>query len=504
MVAALVDTLAHEGKPVRVIETHISAVLLAGGDAYKLKKPVDLGFVDFTRLAARRHFCREELRLNRRLASALYVAVVPVTGRLGAPRFEAPGRVIDYAVKMRRFPAAAQFDHLLRDGRLEPGQLDALVARLARFHADLPAAARESPFGRPRDLRRAARDNFSVLAADGGPRSRARLARLAAWSEDEYHRRRALLTRRRAGGRVRECHGDLHLGNIVWFDGTPLPFDGIEFDPALRWQDVHGELAFLTMDLARRGRPDLARRVRDRYLQHTGDYDGVPLVDFFEVYRALVRAKVALMRAGGAVVPGRRMAALRECASCMRLAETIRRPRRPWLAITHGLTGSGKTRYADWLVERLPLIRLRSDVERKRLLGLNALASSQSGVGEGAYDAEVTARTYRRLAQLARGLLRAGWPVLVDASFLAAGQRQRFARLASQLHVPLHIVSCRAPESVLRERLAARCGDASEGTATVLEAQQAGYRPVTEREREHVIVIDTTAPYRVPTPLRPC
>jgi aminoglycoside phosphotransferase family enzyme/predicted kinase len=501
MLAALVQALARQGGPVQVIETHISAVLLAGEFAYKLKKPVDLGFVDFTRRSARRHFCREELRLNRRLAPQLYLAVVPICGRRDAPRLGGDGRAIDYAVKMRRCPASAQFDRLLEHGQLRTAQLDALVARIAQFHAELPPAAAGSAFGRPADLRQAARDNLTALAAGAGARSRARLARLAAWSEAEYRRRRALLARRRAGGRVRECHGDLHLGNIVWLDRTPLPFDGIEFDPALRWQDVHNELAFLTMDLARRGRPDLARRARDRYLQHTGDYDGVPLIDYFEVYRALVRAKVARLRAGGTQQAAARRAALRECVICIRLAETLSRPRRPWLAITHGLSGSGKTRYADWLVEQLPVIRLRSDVERKRLLGLQALASSRSGVGQGAYRAAVTARTYRCLAQQARRLLRAGWPVLVDASFLAAGERRRFATLARQLHVPFHILACHAPQEVLHVRVATRRGDASEATAAVLASQQAAYRPLTAAEREQAIVIDTTAPYHVPAPL---
>ena len=306
---------------------------------------------------------------------------------------------------MRRFPKAAQLDQLLADGHLEGAHIDALAARIAAFHQRLPPAPVDSPYGRPSDLLQAARDNFTALREGASPRRRARLDRLAAWTEAEYRRCRALLVRRRIDGRVRECHGDLHLGNIVWLDGQPVPFDGIEFDPALRWQDVHGELAFLTMDLARRGRPDLARRVRDRCLQATGDYGGVPLVDFFEVYRALVRAKVARLRAAGALAPGLRFQALRECIGCLRLAETLIRPRRPWLAITHGLAGSGKTHYADWLVEQLPLIRLRSDVERKRLLGLAAAARTGSGIDQGAYQAKVSAATYRHLARLARRLL---------------------------------------------------------------------------------------------------
>ncbi|WP_372718814.1 AAA family ATPase [Immundisolibacter sp.] len=504
MLEALADTLAREVGPVSVIETHISAVLLTTERAYKLKKPVRLGFLDFTRLSQRRHFCREELRLNRRLAPDIYLAVRPVTGSVNAPRLGGSGRTIDYAVEMRRFPQKALFDRLLAHGALESTHLDALADCIAEFHQRLPPAADDSPYGRPGDIARAARDNFTALRAGAGTRKHARLDRLAAWSEAEFRRRRTLLVRRRIDGRVREGHGDLHLGNIVWLDDRPVPFDGIEFDPALRWQDVHSELAFLTMDLARRGRPDLARRVRDRYLQGSGDYSGVPLIHYFEVYRALVRAKVARLRAAGATAPGACFAALREYVSCLRFAELTGRPRRPWLAITHGLAGSGKSHYADWLVKRLTLIRLRSDVERKRLLGLGAHAHTRSAINQGAYQRAVTAATYRRLASLARPILAAGWPVLVDASFLAAGERQRFAQLAANLGVPFHILDCTAPADTLRQRVrrrAAQGSDASEATLAVLETQLARYRPLTPGEKARVITIDSTRPYALPAAL---
>jgi aminoglycoside phosphotransferase family enzyme/predicted kinase len=503
MVEALAAGLQREAGPVTRLDTHISVVLLAGELAYKLKKPVDLGFLDFTTLRRRRHFCFEELRLNRRLAPQLYLAVVPVTGSAAAPRFGGAGRVIDYAVQMRRFPDGALLADRLAAGQIGTDQLDALAECIADFHRRLPALAPDAPYGRPRDLLQAARDNFTALRRGAGPRTLARLQRLADWSEAEYRRRRALLAGRRRAGWVRECHGDLHLGNIVWLDGRPVPFDGIEFDPALRWQDVQGELAFLTMDLARRGRPDLARRVRDRYLQATGDYAGAALVDFFEVYRALVRAKVARLTAAGAG-PGARFAALRECVSSLRLAESLTRPRRPYLAITHGLAGSGKTHYADWLLEQTPLIRLRSDVERKRLLGLSPAARTGSGIDQGAYRRDITAATYRHLAATARRLLLAGWPVLVDASFLDPRERQRFARLAARCGVPFHILACTAPVEVLERRVAtraARGSDASEAGAAVLAAQQARYRPLSAQEQARAIVVDTRQPYALPAAL---
>ena len=500
MVQALATGLRGAVGAVGVIETHISVVLLAAGRAYKLKKPVDLGFVDFTTLPRRRHFCREELRLNRRLAPQLYLSVLAVTGSMRAPRLGGRGRAIDYAVEMRRFPEDALLADALAAGRLTGEQIDALAGCIADFHQGLPALSPDSPYGRPRDVLRATRDNFTALAAGAGPRTQARLWVLAEWTEQEYRRRHALLAGRRRAGWVRECHGDLHLGNIVWVDGRSVPFDGIEFDPALRWQDVQGELAFLTMDLARRGRPDLTRRARDRYLQATGDYAGVPLVDFFEVYRALVRAKVARLKAAGAGQGGC-FAALRECVSGLRLAERLIQPRRPYLAITHGLAGSGKTHYADWLLEQTPLIRLRSDVERKRLLGLASGARTGSDINQGAYRRDITAATYRHLAATARRLLRAGWPVLVDASFLDPRERRRFARLAARLGVPFHILACTAPTEVLEQRVVARDAhgvDASEAGAAVLAAQRARYRPLGTDEQAYAIDVDTSRPYAVP------
>lgn len=500
MVEALAAGLQCAAGPVTRIETHISVLLLAGERAYKLKKPVDFGFLNFTTLRRRRHFCFEEMRLNRRLAPQLYLSVVPVTGSAAAPRFGGAGRVIDYAVLMRRFPDGALLADRLAAGQLDAEQVDALAECVADFHSQLPPLPPDGPYGRPRDLLQAARDNFSALRLGAGRRTLARLQRLADWTEAEYRRRRALLAGRRRAGWVRECHGDLHLRNIVWLDGRPVPFDGIEFDPALRWQDVQGELAFLTMDLARCGRPDLARRVRDRYLQVTGDYAGVALVDFFEVYRALVRAKVARLKSAGAG-QGARFAALRECVSGLRLAERLVRPRRPYLAITHGLAGSGKTHYADWLLEQTPLIRLRSDVERKRLLGLQAGARTGSGIDEGAYRPDITAATYRQLAATALRLLLAGWPVLVDASFLDPRERRRFARLAARCGVPFHILACTAPVEVLEQRVATRAAqgsDASEAGGAVLAAQLARYQPLSADEQARAIVIDTSQPYTLP------
>src|SRR6266516_4567782 len=267
---------------VTVLETHISYVLLTGRYAYKLKKAVDFGFLDFTTLAARRHFCEEELRLNRRLAPALYLDVVPITGSVDAPIVGGDGIAIEYAVKMGEFPQDALASGLLTRGELVPADIDALAAMVAAFHGAIEVAAAGAGFGAPEGILQRAQDNCSAL-----------LPLLDDPAERAHAARRGAFLRRVEEGFVRECHGDLHLGNIARIDGELTIFDCIEFNPALRWIDVMSEVAFTVMDLEDRGRADLSHRFLNAYLERTGDYSGLAVLRFYLVYRALVRAKIA-------------------------------------------------------------------------------------------------------------------------------------------------------------------------------------------------------------------
>jgi aminoglycoside phosphotransferase family enzyme len=297
--AALLDPACypHPVARVRVIETHISWVLLTGEYAYKIKKPVNLGFVDFTTPGQRRYYCEEELRLNRRLALGLYLEVVSIRGDPGAPRISGEGPVLDYAVKMREFPQDALASRRIAGGDFGAAEIDALAARVAEFHAGAPAAGPEGRFGTPDAVLSAALQNFEQMLPLVKTVTEVRTLRmLRQWTEREHGARRDAFERRRGEGFVRECHGDLHLGNITMIDGRPVPFDCIEFNDELRWIDVMSEVAFLAMDLEDRGRRDLAWRFLNRYLEATGDYAGIPVLRFYLVYRALVRAKVHLIR----------------------------------------------------------------------------------------------------------------------------------------------------------------------------------------------------------------
>ncbi len=484
----------HPVTAVTVLETHISWVLLTGDWAYKIKKPVDLGFVDFSTLDRRRFFCREELRLNRRLAPHLYRDVVAIGGTTQAPVLDGGGEPIEYAVRMRQFPQDRLLDRLLARDAVSRTQIDRIAAVVAAFHGTIERANPKQPFGDPEQVHRPVRENFLQIEpllpdADGGER----LAALREWSDEEHRRHRETFRARKADGFIRECHGDLHLGNMAWVEDDVVIFDCLEFNEALRWIDVISECAFLDMDLEDRGRADLGRRFLNAYLQHTGDYAGLALLRYYRTYRALVRAKVAAIRAAqdGLDAAGRAQA-LDTCRGYLAFAARAAAPERAFLLLTHGLSGAGKTTVTQELLERLGAIRLRSDVERKRLFALAADEPSGSSVGGGIYTPEADRATYARLAALAETVLAAGHPVIVDATFLKRDRRAPFYALARKSGVPVVVLELHVPESVLRARIEARRRggrDASEADLEVLRRQQAGLEPLNAEERAGVAIV---------------
>jgi len=476
--------LADPARRLLHLQTHISHVLLVGEFAYKLKKPLNLGFLDFSTLARRRYCCEEEIRLNRRLAPTIYLDVVAVTGSLERPRLGGEGPPLDYAVRMHRF---AQEDLLSRQ-EVTPPLIDRIAERAAAFHREIPTALADTPFGTPEVVFFPMQQNFDQirpLLDDAA--ERARLAPLERWTRERYQALRGLLAARKDGGHIRECHGDMHLGNIALVQDELVIFDGIEFNPDLRWIDTLNEVAFLVMDLEQAGRQALARRFLNRYLELSGDYPALPLLDFYKIYRALVRAKVTAIRlAQPGLAAAERAAVLAEYGRYVALAESYTVGRPTALLITHGVSGSGKTRLGGALVEALGVVRLRSDVERKRLFGLEAGGRSGSTLEGGIYTADASRRTYERLAEWARLILAAGYPALVDAAFLQRAQRDAFAALAAELGCPLVILAPQASEAELRERVALRLAegaDASEASLEVLERQLATQEPLTEVEQ---------------------
>jgi uncharacterized protein len=487
----------HAVGEVRMIETHISRVYLTGDYAYKLKKPVALGFLDFTTLEARRQSCEDEVRLNRRLARELYLDVVTVNGTLETPRIAGSGPVIDYAVRMREFPQEALASAMLARGALTSDALARLAQRIAAFHESAPSTPGE--YGTPAAVHASAMQNFEQIAARlTRSADRALIDRLRAWTASEFQSLRALLKYRHDSGRVREVHGDLHLGNIVCVNGALVPFDCIEFNAALRWNDVLSEAAFVVMDLHDRSAPRLADVFLDAYLAHTGDYEGLALLRFFVVYRAVVRAKIHLLRATQVTDDAaERRRLLAEYRRYMKLAAAWTRRRKPFLVIMHGLAASGKSTFARELLQAWHAIRVRSDVERKRLAGLAANAGTQSPVGGGLYSADRSDATYDRLATLADAVMAAGYPAIVDATFIRRAHRERLAATARARGARWAIVRIDAPIDVLRRRLIARAalgGDPSEATPAVLERQLEMGEALTPSELRHAVTLDGEKP----------
>ncbi|MCF8151495.1 MAG: AAA family ATPase [Burkholderiaceae bacterium] len=493
LIQALLDPrcYAHVAERVELVETHASWLLLAGEFAYKIKKSITLPFLDYGSLEQRENFCRAELRLNRRLAADLYLDVLPIGGTPERPRLgETPA--IEWAVRMRRFDERGRLDHLAARGELQPAHLTRLAATLCAFQQAAAVAAPDTRFGAPQQVLAAARENFVELRQILPPEDQPQVEALARWTDEEFAHRAADFAARKSGGFVREGHGDLHLGNLVLIDGRVVPFDCIEFNEDFRWNDPASEIAFVWIDLLDHGRPGLAAWFLNAWLEQGGDFQALAVLRFYAVYRAVVRAKVAALRARQEdPKPG--AAELDVAREYLRLGQRIAVPPAPTFTLTCGLSGSGKTTASSArlldpaLAEAGSMVRLRSDVERKRLFGLAPHANSGSRPDDGIYTAEATTQTYARLRALARGLLDAGWSVIVDAAFLRREERVDFRALAAERGAGFQILLTEAPMDVLRQRIITRQGDASEATLAVLEKQQVWFEALVGDEKKFVI-----------------
>lgn len=486
----------HPVAALELIETHISWVILTGDYAYKIKKPVDFGFLNFSTLVRRKHFCEEEVRLNRRLAPDIYLQVVAI-GRSGNDyKINAGDEIVEYAVKMRQFEQACQLDRLLAKGGLQAMHLDAFAERIARFHDTTDIARPDTHFGEPATVWQPVEENFRQIREHAPEDSvPVLLQELETWSRQTYQAVSPLLQARKQAGFIRECHGDLHLRNMAWVDEQPVAFDCIEFNPDLRWIDVISEIAFLVMDLYDRQQDSLGNRFLNAYLEHTGDYAGVALLRFYLVYRALVRAKVDALRLSQSGVSSReKQHELQSFHDYLQLANRFVQGATPCIMLTHGLSASGKTSVTQQLLEHSGAIRVRSDVERKRLAGMTAGERGTAAIDSGLYAREMSQKTYAQLLKLARRIVDAGYSVIVDAAFLQREQREPFYELAVEMTLPCVVLDVVARPELLRERIVARTGDASDANLAVLEHQLATTRPLADDELARVVRVDTGQP----------
>jgi uncharacterized protein len=481
----------HPVEDIQVLDTHISWVVLTGEFAYKIKKPLKLAFLDYSTLEKRKHYCERELALNRRWAPGLYVDVVPICGSFRAPVVGGEGSPIEYAVKMKQFPQSAQLDEQLSAGRLVDADMIDLAETVAKTHAAVPVYEASSADDWVAGVRDAMVENFEYLGESADPEA---IRRLQYWTRQELDDCLELLIARYTSGFVRECHGDLHLKNVVRLPTGIVPYDCVEFSDELRNIDVISDISFLVMDLAARDEKALAWSFINRYLECSGDYAGVSLLRLYVVYHALIRAKIAAIRAVERVHDTNRQRDRAELAHYCTVAQRWVESGVPRLVIMHGFSGSGKTWLSQQLMLQLPAIRMRSDIERKRVHGLRETERSDSGVAQGVYAPDAHTRIYERLAGLAEPVLRAGHSVIVDASFLDRAQRDRFRDLAGRAGKEFVILSTRAAPDELRRRMERRehvGRDPSEADNAVLRYQLDHADALDADERNRVIEVQT-------------
>ncbi len=483
----------HQVDRIKLVETHISWVFLTGKFAYKLKKPVNFGFLDFSTLSKRQHFCQEELRLNRRFAPQLYLDVVSIGGSAEKPLLGGLP-AIDYLVKMKRFSRQNELDLLLQQGQLSAEQIEQFADYIAELHENAPLVDLRSDFGSLAAVKTPVAENFKqIRPLLPEPLQHELLIHLESWSLRSFEQLRGLIKKRKEQYFIRECHGDVHLSNMVWINQHPVLFDCIEFNNNFRCIDLVNDYAFLLMDLDDRKAETLGWYFLNRYLQRTGDYQGLRLLNFYKSYRALVRAKVTCLRLNQNGLSATEREFDRELLqSYLDLASNYSRPRKTPLIISHGHSGSGKTTFIRQLAPLCGAVSIHSDIERKRLHGLAPTDSSNSAVDTGLYTAQATLKTYKHLQELAETILKSGFPVIVDATFLEQQQRELMQQMAIDLEVPFVILDFPLPEEELIHRVEQRSRQTmqtSEATLDVLRKQLEQSQPLTATEKRSTLEV---------------
>jgi uncharacterized protein len=474
----LIDSLQHPElyphpvKYFRLIETHISSVILTGDYAYKIKKPLNMEFLDFSTLEKRHHFCQEELRINKNYALDLYLEVIAITGSNEQPHLNGKGDIIEYAIKMREFSQDNLFGQLLQEEKLMQQHFIQLAEQLARIHRHAAIADVSSHFGTPEQLFFPVQQNFDqIRPLLKNPEDFVQLEKCEQWAQFQHKKHYHDFIQRHAQGFVRECHGDLHLRNIVLYHNKPLIFDAIEFNPDLQWTDVMGDVGFLTMDLLEKNHPEFAISFLNHYLTLSGDYSALQILRFYQAYRAVVRAKIYIMQYQQNADP----ALLDNYHRSIKIAENFTESKPQTLIIMHGIAGSGKTTRARVLAEQFYAIHLRSDVERKRLFSKDF------------YTEDNMQKVYEYLFKLCDDILQNGYSVIVDASFLKHAQREHFRSLAEKMKCAFFIANCVVDEETRSKRLSQRPKEYSDADVVVARKQKAMLEPLTLEESQKIL-----------------
>ncbi len=477
--------------PIQLMQTHASYVLLTGEFVYKLKKPVNFGFLDYSTVSKRQHFCTEEIRLNQRGAKELYLEVISIAKQSNKYQLGNDGEIVDYSVKMVQFPQSALLSNMFEAGTMTIEQIEEMGTVVSRFHADARRNEYISSFGTVAKIRQSIDDNYRQTEKYiGRAQTQQQFTETKAYTDRFLLEYSQLFLDRVAGGFIRECHGDLHLRNICrWHDETLL-FDCIEFNEPFRFVDTMYDIAFAVMDLEARGGKDFANRFLNTYAEQTGDWEGLQVLPMYLSRQAYVRAKVTSFLLDDPTIASEdRAAAAKTAGDYYRQAwEYTRTASVGRLIMLAGLSGAGKSTLGKRIALEVGGVQLRSDAVRKHLGGIELLSKGDDSL----YTPAMTAKTYQRVLELASKLTAQGFTVILDAKYDRQALRAAVVDFATGRGIPLQIVHCTAPADVLRDRLIQRTGDIADATVDLLASQQAAWEDFTPAERQYVMTVDTT------------
>ena len=475
------DLYAHTVENFQLIETHLSWVILTGTYVYKIKKAVNFGFVDFSTLEKRKYFCEQELLLNKKLARDMYLDIMPIYGTPQNPSFtkQSASKPLEYAIKMRQFDQSQLLTNLQAKHALDKDMIESIAIQLAQFHKLAEQINTQESFGNVEQVSKPMLENFtSCLDMCRTHKNIALLKELEAWTKQSITKLHDRLQYRKTNGFIRQCHGDLHLGNIAYQNNKIIIFDCIEFNESFYWIDTMNDAGFFSMDLLAKQETAFMIRFLNAYLFKSGDYEGLQVLNFYMVYRAMVRAKIALITHQNEQHV--------DFNTYLSLAKQLTTPKQPLLFITYGFSGSGKSFLSTLLADSISAIHIKSDMERKRI----KLEHPEDAL----YGSVMNSITYTRLLYLAELVLQTNFSVIIDATFIKYNNRKLFANLAKKLTVPFKILHCHAQDSVLSQRIGQReqqGADLSDADTRVLKLQQQSIEPLTTEEQQYTVQIET-------------
>ena len=498
LVIALLDSKAYPETPqhVELVQTQMSFIFLSDDYVYKVKKPVNLGYLDYTTLDKRHFYCQREIELNRRLCPEVYLGVVPITKGKGSFLMGGQGEVIEYAVKMCRLSQEAMMDMLLTNNQVSTEMVARVAQRLVEFHQKAETNAGISAFGGLNAIKINTEENFTQTEKYIGKTiSQEEYQRIREYTDSFVEENASLFRRRVEGGRIKDCHGDLHAAHICFTNGICI-YDCIEFNDRFRYCDIASEVAFLAMDLDHYGRADLSDAFVNAYIDMSQDRELSQLLNFYKCYRAYVRGKVESFKLDDPyITKAEKRQTLDIASSYFDLADSYIRSK-PILFITAGLIGTGKTTLAQALARRLGLVVISSDVTRKQLASISVTEHRFEEFNTGIYSAEFSRKTYDKMFSQAKDILSGGRSVILDASFSRAEERLKAKGLAEKLGTDFFVVECRLDAESIKQRLAERLKESttSDGRWEIYEPQKRQFEPVTETSPTNHVIIDTSAP----------